>query len=133
MQPSPRIAYQDPTTVTPSREVKPKKSTPAKKPSGANLTSNGTTEYVDQDDNATSKHDATNPDNPKLADLPSNKIDKGNAAAAKPEKNFPTGTRSNKAGFVKSPYEPHNELDATGLSSGSLAKDPTTGKIFRVP
>jgi hypothetical protein len=134
MQPSPRVAYQNPSTVTPSREVKPKKSTPAKKSSGANLTSSGTTEYLDQDDNATSKHEATNPGGQKLADLPANKSDKGNASAARqPEKNFPMGTRSNKAGFVKSPYAPHNELDATGLSSGSLAKDPTTGKIFRVP
>jgi len=46
---------------------------------------------------------------------------------------FPLGTRSTRAGFVKSPYEPFNELDATGLYAGMLARDPTTGKIFRVP
>lgn len=37
------------------------------------------------------------------------------------------------AGRVKSPYPPYNELDVTGLPSGSLATDPTTGKVFRVP
>ncbi|MEZ0274867.1 MAG: hypothetical protein ACAH88_08170 [Roseimicrobium sp.] len=44
-----------------------------------------------------------------------------------------TGTRTTKAGLVKSPYAPYNELDVTGLPSGSLAMDPTTGKVFRVP
>ena len=34
---------------------------------------------------------------------------------------------------VKSPYPPHNLLDVSGLVSGSLAKDPTTGRIFRLP
>lgn len=44
-----------------------------------------------------------------------------------------TGTRTSKAGLVKSPYAPYNELDVTGLPPGSLAMDPTTGKVFRVP
>lgn len=44
-----------------------------------------------------------------------------------------TGTKTSKAGLVKSPYAPYNELDVTGLPSGSLAMDPTTGKVFRVP
>ncbi len=44
-----------------------------------------------------------------------------------------TGTRTTKAGLVKSPYPPYNELDVTGLPTGSLAMDPTTGKVFRVP
>jgi hypothetical protein len=47
--------------------------------------------------------------------------------------NVPLATPSKKRGFVKSPYPPYHELDATGLVSGSLAKDPTTGKIFKVP
>jgi hypothetical protein len=50
-----------------------------------------------------------------------------------PASSYPMGTRSTKPGFVKSPYEPFNELDATGLYAGMLARDPTTGKIFRVP
>ena len=43
-----------------------------------------------------------------------------------------TGSRTT-AGRVKSPHPPYNELDVTGLPSGSLATDPTTGKVFRVP
>jgi hypothetical protein len=34
---------------------------------------------------------------------------------------------------VKSPFPPYGELDVTGLASGSLAKDPVSGKVFRVP
>lgn len=52
---------------------------------------------------------------------------KSNAASA------PTAIRTNRPGRVKSPYPPHNELDVTGMASGSLAKDPATGQIFRVP
>ena len=49
------------------------------------------------------------------------------------DQNLPTGTKTDKAGRVKSPYPPNNELDVAGLPSGSLALDPTTQKIFRVP
>jgi hypothetical protein len=44
-----------------------------------------------------------------------------------------TGSKTTKEGRVKSPYAPFNELDVTGLPAGSLAMDPTTGKVFRVP
>ena len=44
-----------------------------------------------------------------------------------------TGSKTSKEGRVKSPYSPFNELDVTGLPPGSLAMDPTTGKVFRVP
>jgi hypothetical protein len=47
--------------------------------------------------------------------------------------NVPVGTKTTKSGRVKSPYPPNNELDVSGLPSGSLALDPTTQKIFRVP
>lgn len=46
---------------------------------------------------------------------------------------FPTGTPGKRPGRVVSPYAPHNELDVRGLSSGSLALDPTTQKVFKVP
>lgn len=46
---------------------------------------------------------------------------------------FPVGTVGKKAGRVVSPYPPHNELDVRGLPSGSLALDPTTQKVFKVP
>jgi hypothetical protein len=44
-----------------------------------------------------------------------------------------TGTKTGKLGRVKSPYAPYSELDVTGLPSGSLALDPTTQKVFRIP
>lgn len=54
--------------------------------------------------------------------------------AAKTETNtHPTAIRTNRVGRVKSPYPPYPELDVTGLPPGSLAKDPVTGKIFRLP
>jgi hypothetical protein len=56
------------------------------------------------------------------------------AKGAEPDtSNVPFATPSKKRGYVKSPYAPYSELDATGLTSGSLAKDPTTGKIFKIP
>lgn len=45
----------------------------------------------------------------------------------------PYGTKTNTPGRAKSPYAPYRELDVSGMRSGSLAKDPTTGKVFRVP
>jgi len=48
-------------------------------------------------------------------------------------KDYPTATHAKKPGFVKSPYPPYHELDVTGMISGSLARDPTTGKVFRIP
>lgn len=46
---------------------------------------------------------------------------------------IPTATKTGNPNRVKSPYPPHTELDVSGLPSGSLAKDPTTGEKFRVP
>lgn len=45
----------------------------------------------------------------------------------------PTATRGSKPGRVKVPFPPYNELDVSGMASGSLAKDPATGKMFRLP
>jgi hypothetical protein len=44
-----------------------------------------------------------------------------------------TATKAKTAGRVKSPYPPYTELDVSGLNPGSLAKDPTNGKVFRIP
>lgn len=46
---------------------------------------------------------------------------------------FLVGKKTSKAGRVISPYAPYNELDITGLPTGSLALDPTTQKVFQVP
>lgn len=44
-----------------------------------------------------------------------------------------TATKAKTPGRVKSPYPPYSELDVSGLNPGSLAKDPVTGKVFRIP
>ena len=51
----------------------------------------------------------------------------------RPDKQYPNATRSGTAGFVVSPYPPHNLIDARGFSSGQYVRDPSTGKIFCVP
>jgi hypothetical protein len=48
-------------------------------------------------------------------------------------KDIKTATRAKTPGRVKSPYPPYTELDVSGLNPGSLAKDPTNGKVFRIP
>ena len=53
--------------------------------------------------------------------------------AATGNKETLTATHGSKPGRVKSPYAPFSELDVTGLSSGALAMDPTTNRVFRVP
>ena len=54
-------------------------------------------------------------------------------AVKPPTTDVPVATFTNKPGRIKSPYPPFNELDVTGLPPGSLAKDPSTGKVFRLP
>jgi hypothetical protein len=46
---------------------------------------------------------------------------------------FLIGKKTAVPGRVISPYPPHQELDVSGLSSGSLALDPTTNKVFQIP
>lgn len=46
---------------------------------------------------------------------------------------FPVATPGKTPGRVISPYPPNKELDVKGLPSGSLALDPTTQKVFKVP
>lgn len=46
----------------------------------------------------------------------------------------PTAAKvGNRPGLVKCPFPPYRELDVSGLASGSLARDPVSGKMFRVP
>lgn len=46
---------------------------------------------------------------------------------------YPTARKTTKASEVISPYAPYNVIDVEGFSSGQLARDPSNGKIFRVP
>jgi len=45
----------------------------------------------------------------------------------------PVAEKTKNPNQVLSPYEPYNVIDVTGFKSGQLAKDPSNGKIFRVP
>jgi len=71
---------------------------------------------------------------PKPADLPDTAASKPPASSGSVKNSdVPKATRSEKPGRVKSPFPPYGELDVSGMQSGSLAKDPSNGKIFRVP
>ena len=45
----------------------------------------------------------------------------------------PVGKKGSKLGRVVSPFPPYNELDVSGLDSGSMALDPTTNRVFKIP
>lgn len=57
---------------------------------------------------------------------------RGASSEATEKGDYPLAIPTNRMGRVKSPYPPHTELDVAGLPPGSLAKDPVTGKIFRL-
>ena len=46
---------------------------------------------------------------------------------------YPTAERTENPNRVISPYPPYNVIDVEGFRAGQLAKDPSNGKIFRVP
>jgi hypothetical protein len=58
---------------------------------------------------------------------------KGGTPESDSSNGTPTGTKTDSPDFVRSPYPPHTKLDVKGMRPGSLAKDPTNGKVFRVP
>lgn len=63
---------------------------------------------------------------------PSEPKDKAPAPATS-SSGFLVGKKTAVPGRVISPYPPYQELDVTGLASGSLALDPTTDKVFEIP
>jgi hypothetical protein len=50
-----------------------------------------------------------------------------------PREQYPVAERTDNPNRVLSPYAPFNVIDVEGFRSGQLAKDPSNGKIFRVP
>lgn len=46
---------------------------------------------------------------------------------------YPNAKSTDNPNEVISPYSPYNVIDVEGFKSGALAKDPSNGKIFRVP
>jgi hypothetical protein len=56
-----------------------------------------------------------------------------NDSVSAPASAVPVAAPSGKPGFVKSPFPPHDDLDARGLAHGTLARDPVSGRQFRIP
>lgn len=46
---------------------------------------------------------------------------------------YPTAQRTSNPDEVLSPYPPHHRINVEGFAPGQLARDPKTGKIFRIP
>lgn len=46
---------------------------------------------------------------------------------------YPSAERTDNPNRVISPYAPYNVIDVEGFRTGQLAKDPSNGKIFRIP
>jgi hypothetical protein len=46
---------------------------------------------------------------------------------------YPVAERTNRPGFVISPYRPYNRIDVRGIPRGAEVEDPSTGRIFIIP
>lgn len=82
--------------------------------------------------------EGTGPRQPDARPAPAPRIDddfdpQPPAPQAKPKPEYPVAEATEKPGRVLSPYPPYNVIDVEGFKSGALAKDPSNGKIFRVP
>lgn len=58
---------------------------------------------------------------------------KPEAKAAPKSPDYPLARPSDRSGFHYSPYPPFELLDTQDVEPGGLARDPGTGKIFRLP
>lgn len=105
-------------TTTRPKTTRPPETTPETNNTGGVLYSNTETAVTKQPDPPAKTETESMPTPPKAPTETSNVL---------------TGSKTGKVGRVKSPYAPYSELDVTGLPSGSLALDPTTQKVFRIP
>ncbi len=70
---------------------------------------------------------------PSPAPVPTPSPSPSQKSSSSSSKDIPVADKTSKPGRVKVPFPPYNELDVSGLTPGSLAKDPSSGKVFRVP
>lgn len=81
--------------------------------------------------------EGTGPRHPDTRPAPAPRIDDdfepAPAPQPKPRQEYPVAEATENPGRVISPYAPYNVIDVEGFKSGALAKDPSNGKIFRVP
>ncbi len=50
-----------------------------------------------------------------------------------PPGGYPVATRSERRGFVISPYPPYYEIDVRGIPHGALVRDPSCNRLFVKP
>ena len=65
-----------------------------------------------------------------------NAVDANNAARTygpPPPRGYPVARFTDRSGFVVSPYEPHHEIDVSGIPRGSLVRDPSCNRLFVNP
>jgi len=106
-------------------------SQPSPPPAGAGTTTSGVSPFALTDNNPGTTLPSVPAPEPKKEEPVKPTTSSQPTVSAGQE--FPTGSVGKKPGRVVSPYPPHNELDVRGLPSGSLALDPTTQKVFKVP
>ena len=82
-------------------------------------------------DESRGRYDARNDDryNDRLGDYDDHRGDGGTSGPG----SYPTAERTGDPNRVLSPYAPYNVIDVEGFRPGQLAKDPSNGKIFRIP
>ncbi|MCW0217491.1 MAG: hypothetical protein OJI67_04120, partial [Prosthecobacter sp.] len=131
---APRMSLKSPQTPKPSTKTPPKNYTPP------TITKKSTPKLEEMPPPNPDKSDKTAAAKTEYYPLPgAQPKTEASKPTTKTEKTvgnngaFLKGKRASKEGRVISPYPPYQELDVTGLSSGSLALDPTTQKVFEVP
>ena len=82
----------------------------------------------------------SNPDSYRRSDVPDDRYaprdrpdDRIDPVRQPARDEYPTAERTDNPNRVISPYSPYNVIDVEGFRSGQLAKDPSNGKIFRIP
>jgi hypothetical protein len=73
------------------------------------------------------------PRNPRLGDDPRYGEEIPQVERVPSRDQYPIAERTDNPSRVLSPYAPYNVIDVQGFRSGQLAKDPSNGKIFRIP
>lgn len=83
--------------------------------------------------NLTAPHDGPSSHEPIApANLSPGAIEK-TSDAKRSSSDVPIAEKTEKPGFVMTPFTPKKLIDVRGMASGSLAKDPSTNQVFRVP
>ena len=55
------------------------------------------------------------------------------AYGPRPTRGYPEATRTDRKGFVISPYAPYHEIDVEAIPRGALVRDPSCNRLFVNP